>query len=83
MKPSLIEYVESDNIGKVGENRYISIKEEDTPWFEAIICYNLCIYIKVYGIKAIKQCPVCNKIFSTKGKYAKYCSESCKMQGQK
>lgn len=80
MKSSLEEFVENDSINRASEKRYISIKGEDVPWLEAILCYNLCIYIKVYGIKSIKQCPVCNKIFSTKGKYAKYCSDICKQK---
>lgn len=80
MKPSLEEYVVSSNYGRIGEDRFVGIKDEDAPWFEALVCYNLCLYIKVYGIKVIKQCPVCMKIFSTKGKYAKYCSEICKQQ---
>ena len=57
------------------------LKEKDTPWVEAIVCYNFCLYIKMYGISEIKLCPVCSKFFSHKGKYAKYCSDACKTSG--
>lgn len=82
MKPSLIEEVEDSSVHRTGERRTVRIKEEETPWIEAIVCYNLCIYIRTFGIKEIKLCPVCHKFFSNKGKYAKYCSEGCKMQGK-
>lgn len=78
MKPSLLEHVEDAGIQNAGEKRQISLKSEDTPWIEAVVCYNMCLYIKMYGIKEIKLCPVCNKFFSHKGKYAKYCSDACK-----
>jgi hypothetical protein len=78
MKPSLEEVCESSGGGRAGESQYIFIKAEDTPWVEAIVCYNLCLYIKAYGFRELKLCPVCKKFFSNKGKYAKYCSESCK-----
>lgn len=81
MKPSLEEFIESPAGSRVNESRYVSIKAEDAPWLEAILCYNLCIFIKVYGFKEIKQCPQCGKFFSHKGQYAKYCSDSCKAIG--
>lgn len=82
MKPSLEEFVEPNNGGRVNESRYISIKADDTPWIEAVVCYNLCIFIKVYGFQSIKQCATCSKFFKHKGKYAKYCSDSCKSVGK-
>jgi len=82
MKPSLEEFVESPGGSRVNESRYVSIKADDAPWLEAILCYNLCIFIKVYGFKEIKQCAQCGKFFSHKGQYAKYCSDSCKAVGK-
>jgi hypothetical protein len=82
MKPSLEEIVESSGEGRTGERQYIILKAEDTPWVEAIVCYNLCLYIKAYGYRELKECPVCKKFFSNKGKYAKYCSDSCKGTGR-
>lgn len=81
MKPSLEEFIETGRGSRVNESRYISIKAEDAPWVEAIICYNLCIFIKAFGFKDIKQCSNCNKFFSHKGQYAKYCSDACKSVG--
>jgi hypothetical protein len=77
MKPSLEEIVEGGG-SVAGEKRQVILKEKDTPWVEAIVCYNLTLYIKMYGISEIKLCPVCMKFFSHKGKYAKYCSDICK-----
>ncbi len=82
MKPSLEEFVESPGGSRVNESRYVSIKADDAPWLEALLCYNLCIFIKVYGFKEIKQCAQCGKFFSHKGQYAKYCSDSCKAVGK-
>jgi len=82
MKPSLEEFVEPNQGNRINESRYVSIKSEDAPWIEAVICYNLCIFIKVYGFKDIKQCSTCSKFFSHKGQYAKYCSEPCKAVGK-
>jgi hypothetical protein len=81
MKPSLEEFVEGSSIGRTGEKRWVGIKDEETPWVEAAICYNLSLYIKLEGIEKIKQCPVCKKFFCHKTKYAKYCSDSCKTRG--
>lgn len=78
MKPSLEEIVESSNGGSTGEKRYIIIKAADTPWVEAVVCYNMCLYIKAYGVKELKCCAVCKKFFTNKGKYAVYCSDTCK-----
>jgi hypothetical protein len=78
MKPSLEEFSDQNTGSRSNENRYIVIKAEDTPWIEAIICYNMCIFIRAYGISSIKKCSVCGTFFSHKGKYAKYCSDSCK-----
>lgn len=78
MKPSLLEVVDNSNQGRASERREVFLKEEKTPWVEALVCYNMSLYIRVYGISEIKCCPVCNKFFTNKGKYAKYCSEICK-----
>jgi hypothetical protein len=81
MKPSLEEIVEGGSNSRAGEKRQIILKAKDTPWIEAIVCYNLTLYIKMYGIAEIKRCPICSKFFSHKGKYAKYCSDACKSSG--
>lgn len=78
MKPSLEEFIDNSSGSRVNESRHIEIKAEDAPWMEALICYNLCIFIKAYGFKEIKQCATCGKFFSHKGQYAKYCSDACK-----
>lgn len=82
MKPSLLETVK-DGDRNISERREIFLKAEDTPWIEAIVCYNLSLYLKIYGINELKKCAVCEKFFSNKGKYAKYCSETCKASGKK
>ena len=77
MKPSLSEVLDSSG----GERRWIYLKDAKAPWVEAIVCYNLSLYIKAFGLDTIKNCPVCSKFFTHKGKYSKFCSESCKGQG--
>lgn len=78
MKPSLSEVLEGDGRNTTGEKRWVIIRDADAPWIEALICYNLTLYIKAYGFKELKKCPVCTKFFTNKGKYSKYCSELCK-----
>jgi hypothetical protein len=64
----------------LGENRshVARVKDETGPWVQGFICYNLCLYIKIYGLDELKKCRVCGKVFSHKGKYAAYCSDLCK-----
>jgi hypothetical protein len=71
MKPSLEEYVE----GGAGESRWVVVRASDAPWPEAVLCYNMCLYLRAYGIKEFKRCPTCGKFFTNKGRYAKYCME--------
>lgn len=78
MKPSLSEIVEGGGSNTTGEKRWAIIKSADAPWIEAVVCYNMTLYIKAYGYKELKRCPVCSKFFTNKGKYAKYCSDRCK-----
>lgn len=88
MKPSLLEIVDEGknqrySSSRLGEKRSIILKEADTPWVEAIVCYNMSLYIRAYNIQDIKNCLVCGKFFSHKGKYAKYCSDICKANKSK
>jgi hypothetical protein len=78
MKPSLSEVLEGDGRNMTAENRWVLIKSKEAPWIEALVCYNLTLYIKAFGHKELKRCTVCGKFFTNKGKYAKYCSEGCK-----
>lgn len=75
MKPSLEEYVEGAGTTMAGEARWVAVKADDAPWPEAVVCYNMCLYLRAYGIKELKQCPTCKKFFTNKGRYAKYCLE--------
>ena len=72
MKPSLEEFMEGVS-SRSGESRWVAIKADDTPWPEALVCYNMCLYLRVYGIREFKSCATCGKFFTNKGKYAKYC----------
>lgn len=62
-------------------SRYAIIKDPEAPWVEALVCYNLCLYLKAYGREDLKSCKTCRKFFCNKGKYAKYCSDGCKTRG--
>jgi hypothetical protein len=68
---------------KLGENRVqmATIKDAEAPWVQGFICYNLCLYIKAFGLEDLKACKACNKLFAHKGRYATYCSDDCKKRG--
>lgn len=70
---------------RLGENRsqIARVKDENAPWIQGFICYNLCLYIKAYGLDDLKKCRVCGKLFCHKGKYAVYCSDPCKSKKAK
>jgi len=89
--PAVTEYLNaymSSSLEEVGghvgrgsygtSSRYAIIKDAEAPWVEALVCYNLCLYIKGYGLEELKSCKTCGKFFCDKGKYATYCSEGCK-----
>jgi len=60
------------------EERTLEITDSEGRWFEGFICYNFIMTFNYFSVFIIKQCPVCNKYFCHKGKYAKYCSDTCK-----
>jgi len=64
-------------------SRYARVKNDKAPWIQGLICYNLCLYIKAYGLENVKSCKICGTFFNHKGKYAVYCSDSCKIQGKR
>jgi hypothetical protein len=83
MKESLEEDLEIEK-GQLGKNvsRWARIKDETKPWMQGFICYNLCLYIKAFGLQSLKKCKICSKFFNHKGKYAVYCSDPCKSEGK-
>lgn len=84
MEPSLEEDVQTSD-GQFGENifRFARVKNDKTSWIQGLICYNLCLYIKAYGLENVKSCKVCGTFFNHKGKYAVYCSDNCKTQAKR
>jgi hypothetical protein len=62
-----------------GENKMFMayIKDENSTWVEGFICYNLCLYIKVFGLDNLKSCRTCGTLFCHKGKWAVYCEDTC------
>ena len=83
MKDSLEEDLETEK-GERGVNvsRWARIKDEKKPWVQGFICYNLCLYIKAFGLQSLKKCKVCSKFFNHKGKWAVYCSDECKSEAK-
>jgi len=82
MEPALLEFKEESSFSSSGnQSQWVGIRKEDAPWIEALVCYNLCLFIKGMDWRHIKRCPVCQTFFCNKGKYAKYCSDSCKTRG--
>ena len=83
MEPALSEESSGTNYSNKGSSsEYPVIKDENQPWAEALVCYNLCKYIKAYGVQEIKICKRCRTFFVGRGKYAAYCSDACK-EGRK
>ena len=80
---SLIEDVQTMP-GQFGENitRTARVKDAESPWVAGLLCYNLCLYLKVYGTECLKICKVCGKIFAHKGQYGVYCTDQCKAKGK-
>jgi len=79
MEPSLTEEMGSEKTPLGQNQRQIAyVKDENAPWIQGLICYNLCLYIKAFGLMELKSCRVCSKIFANKGQYAVYCSDACK-----
>jgi hypothetical protein len=83
MEPSLTEDVQR-RPSQWGENvsRQARVKDPESTWLEGLICYNLSLYIKIYGLEDLKVCRVCSKFFAHKGKWAVYCSDACKASGK-
>lgn len=81
MEEALEEDIETEK-GQLGKNvfRTARVKDMSKTWVQGFICYNLCLYIRAFGLGALKKCKVCGKFFNHKGKYAVYCSDSCKSQ---
>jgi len=83
MQDSLIEDVQTMP-GQFGENitRTARVKDAESPWVQGLLCYNLCLYLKVYGTECLKACKMCGKIFAHKGQYGVYCTDQCKAKGK-
>lgn len=82
MSSSLLMHNTQDSSGNtVVSKTYLSIISEDTPWLEAVVCFNLSLYIKSSGTTKLKECPVCGKFFVNGKMDYKFCSESCKGRG--
>ena len=83
MENALEEDLENKK-SELGENisRNARVKDDSAQWVEALLCYNLCLYIKAFGLENLKQCRICNKYFDHKGKWAVYCNDSCKNKKQ-
>lgn len=84
MEPSLEEDVKTVR-GHRGENvfRNARVKDKDSPWIQGVICYNISLYIRAFGLSDLKRCKICSKFFAHKGKYAIYCSDACKANKNK
>jgi hypothetical protein len=81
----MLDSIEQTSFSKetpLGEDRSTTatIKDENSTWIQGFICFNLCLYIKAFGLENLKKCRICDKIFDHKGKYAVYCSDVCKKQ---
>lgn len=76
------DYESKDTKNGMNMSHTATVADPDGPWIQGFICYNLCLYIKAFGLENVKMCRVCHKIFSHKGKWAVYCSDPCKKKGK-
>lgn len=83
IEPALVEDIDLGD-SQFGQNvsRVVRIRNPEAEWLPALLCYNLVLYIKAFGLKSLKICRVCSKFFSHKGEYAVYCSDPCKAAGK-
>ena len=79
MEPSISQFSDSTK-GPFGENRKHTafVKDAEGPWIQGLICFNLSLYIKAFGLESLKACKTCGNLFSHKGRWAVYCEEICK-----
>ena len=79
MESSLEEDLDVENTSR-GQNisHQARVKDDTAPWIQGFLCYNLCLYIKAFGMDDLKKCRVCGKLFANKGKWAVYCGDECK-----
>jgi len=73
---SLREFRKEDVHGN--EERFVRIGDPNGDWITGLILYNFSLFSKYYGHSILKMCPSCSNYFTTKGKYAKFCSDECK-----
>jgi hypothetical protein len=82
MQPSLLMHPFSEAEGSTGMDGYwLSIKDKEAPWLEAVVCYNLSAFLKLFGYRKIKLCSVCHKFFTNNRNDYKFCSEACSRRG--
>jgi hypothetical protein len=75
----LHEEISGDSFSTKGSTTsVVSISNAEGPWAEGVVAYNLCLYLKAYGVSEIKRCKKCRKVFTGRGKYAVYCGDACK-----
>ena len=79
---SLNENVTGDHFSSKGSTVHtVSVSDKDGPWVEGLVCYNLCLYLKAFGIQELKNCKRCHKFFVGRGTHAVYCSDTCRTGG--
>jgi hypothetical protein len=78
MQSSITQTIDNEKT-PFGENRLHSafIKDPNSTWVEGFICYNLCLYIKAFGLDNFKSCKTCGTLFCHKGRWAVYCEDTC------
>lgn len=80
MAPALEEDVEEESYSQKGATRRsVHIKDGEQPWAEALVCYNLCLFISTGELSQLKKCKKCGRFFTGRGKYAAYCGDACKL----
>lgn len=79
MEPSVEEMSIEHSYARTGETKtWLRIKNKDAPWMEAIVCYNISMFLIHIGVSKLKCCKLCKKYYTISKMKYEYCSESCK-----
>lgn len=84
MESSITQTIDNEKT-PFGENRYHAafVKDPGSTWIEGLICYNLSLYIKAFGLENLKTCKTCGILFCHKGRWAAYCEDVCNPKKRK
>lgn len=83
MEPSILEMSAETADTRSGNRRtWLKIRDKEAPWLEAVVCYNLSIFLIHVGASKLRCCKACRKFYVIGKLQYSYCSESCKKRAE-